>query len=97
MTKAATAATDSPAICAGVILGGASASIDADTEVAVGGVEIVSATTGCVGLDRDCEAVVVTEVMVAVVLCEDIDVARGVLLATTVYVRAVLVGTTASF
>jgi hypothetical protein len=56
MTKAATAATDSPAICAGVILGGASAAtvtgtdVDVADDVADGSVEIVSAKADCVEL-----------------------------------------------
>jgi hypothetical protein len=56
MTKAATAATDSPAICAGVILGGGSAAtvtgtgVDVADEVADGSDEIVSAKADCVEL-----------------------------------------------
>jgi hypothetical protein len=53
ITKAATAATESPAICAGVILGGASTAVVAATgvdvadEVADGSGEMVSAKADC--------------------------------------------------
>lgn len=102
MMKAATAATDSPAICAGVIFGGASAAfaagvgVDEVDAVAGGRVETVSAKADCDGIGW-VWAVVVTEVLVAIDPCDDSEVGRGVLLAITVYVSAVLVGITASF
>lgn len=70
MTKAATAATDNPAICAGVILAGASSDVAAATEVGVieavaaGRVATESAKADCVELDRDRDTELVTDVVV---------------------------------
>jgi len=99
--KAATAATDNPAICAGVILGGSSDDFAGGT--AVGDVEPVAdgrdetESTKIDWVECNCseEDCVVIEVIVAVDLEDDTADGRGVPLATTVYVRAVLVGMTA--
>lgn len=103
MTKAATAATDKPAICAGVILRGSCAIagdavlvVDAVGEVSVEDVAdgtslIESTTTDWEGVTVDRKAVVIVGVAVVLGLLDDV---RGTLVATTV--RAVLVGRTAS-
>lgn len=102
--KAATAATDKPAICAGVILGlfsssaaGSATGVEVDdAEEVAGGVEgTESRYTDWVEV-RVCSVVLVIDVMVEVSLdsAEDLDkVEVGELLVTMV--RAVLVGRTA--
>lgn len=79
MTKAATAATDSPAICAGVILGGAPAAtvtgtdVDVADDVADGIDGTVSAKADCVELSRIRKVDVIFGVFVAVGWIEDGD------------------------
>jgi hypothetical protein len=101
ITKAATAATESPAICAGVILGGASAAVAAATgvdvveEVAGRTEETVSAKAVCVELLPLCTEDVMVGVFVAVGRLGDGDMVWVALVTT--YVRTLLVGMTASF
>ena len=108
MIKAATAATESPAICAGVILGrslfeaGAAPEVGVEDEdrldVADAGAEIESANTDwleetCVwSVDLMMDVIVAREIEV-VEEVETRDVVLGVRLGTTV--SAVLVGSTA--
>ena len=106
--NAATAATESPAIWAGVILGrssfaaGATIEVGADeaVDVAVAGCEIESTKTDWLEDILVCTVVPVMDVMDALEVdvvdhIEERDVVLGMLLGTTV--RAVLVGKTASF
>lgn len=90
MTNVATAATDRPAICAGVIFGEASAAAAAGTgvdeadAVADGSVETVSAKADCDPFGGDCAAVVLIGMLLVIDLCDDMVVGRGLLLAMTV-------------
>lgn len=88
--KAATAATDSPAICAGVILGWSSVALATGTELAVGeevgdgNNETVSAKADGVELVGDCKAdvMVVVGVIVATDCIEEGDAVRVGLVTT---------------
>jgi len=84
--KAATAATDRPAICAGVMLGEASATaadgtaVDGADTVADGRVEKVFADADCDSFNRDVLAVVVSGMPLVKDVCDDMVVGPGLLL-----------------
>lgn len=108
MINAATAATDKPAICAGVILGRSSLAtgaaievgVDEGVDVADAGSEIESTKTDWLEDAFVCSIVLVMDVIVALVVnVVDDDRDREVVLTTLLatMVRAVLVGKTAFF
>lgn len=90
ITKAATAATDKPAICAGVILGASElvtgrAAVDDDdgVDVAKGREDIVSTMTDWVDVTWVRGVVVITGVEIGLEV-GDVDIVRGALVTTTV-------------